>query len=185
MNALHYLVDALLTLYLYVLILRFVMQLVRADFRNPVAHAVLVATNPIVMPLRRVFPPMGKVDSASVIAIVLVAAGTIAVLALIEGRGMMDPVSWLLATVLMLVRAFIMFYMGAIIIFALLSWVVPAGYNPVMALLGAVVEPVLRPFRRLIPPIGALDLSALWAILALGVLLRLLEELALRLLQLA
>ena len=175
MNALHYLVDTLLTLYLYVLILRVVMQLTRADFRNPIANAVLIVTNPIIMPLRKIFPPMGKVDSASVLAIVLVAAGTIAVLALIEGRGLLDPVTWLVATALMLVRAFIMFFMGAIIIFALLSWVVPAGYNPAMAMLATICEPILRPFRRLIPPIGALDLSALWALLALGVLLRLLH----------
>ncbi len=87
MNALYYLVDTLLTIYLYVLILRFVMQLMRADFRNPVAHAVTVATNPIIMPLRKMFPPVGKVDSATVLAIVLVAAGTVALLALISGEG--------------------------------------------------------------------------------------------------
>ncbi len=83
--------------------------------------------------------------------------------------------SWIVRTGLMLVRAIIMFFMGAIFIYALLSWVVPAGYNPTMALLGTIVEPVLRPFRRLIPPIGALDLSALWAMIALGVLLQLLH----------
>lgn len=175
MNALYFLVDTLLTLYLYVLILRFVMQLTRADFRNQVAHAVLIATNPVVMPLRKIFPPVGKVDSASVLAIVLMAAITVGVLTLISAGAVLDPISWLVATALLLVRSFIMFFMGAIFIYALLSWVVPAGYNPVMALLGTIVEPVLRPFRRLIPPIGALDLSALWALLALGVLLRLLH----------
>lgn len=175
MNALYFLVDTLLTLYLYVLILRFVMQLTRADFRNQVAHAVLVATNPVVMPLRKIFPPVGKVDSASVLAIILMAAITVGVLTLIRAGVVLDPISWLVATALMLVRSFIMFFMGAIFIYALLSWVVPAGYNPAMALLSTIVEPVLRPFRRLIPPIGALDLSALWAILALGVLLRLLH----------
>jgi YggT family protein len=175
MNALYYLVDTLLTLYLYVLILRFVMQLVRADFRNPLANAILVATNPIIMPLRRIFPPVGKVDSASILAIVVVAAGTVALLAVISGRGLLDPVSWIVATALMLVRAVIVFYMGVIFIYGLLSWVVPAGYNPTMALLGSVAEPVLRPFRRLIPPIGAVDLSMLWALIALGVLLRLLH----------
>jgi YggT family protein len=160
---------------LYVLILRFVMQLTRADFRNPVAHAILVATNPIIMPLRKIFPPVGKVDSASVLAIILVAAITVGTLAFIRSGVVLDPVTWLVSTVLFLVRAFIMFYMGAIFIYALLSWVVPAGYNPAMAVLGTICEPVLRPFRRLIPPIGALDLSALWALLALGVLLRLLH----------
>jgi YggT family protein len=175
MNALHYLVDTLLTLYLYVLILRFVMQLVRADFRNPLANAILIATNPIIMPLRRILPPVGKVDSASILAIVLVAAGTVALLSLISVGRLLDPVTWMVATGLMLVRAIIMFFMGVIFIYALLSWVVPGGYNPTMALLGSVAEPVLRPFRRLIPPIGAVDLSALWAMIALGVLLKLLH----------
>ena len=175
MNALYYLVDTLLTIYLYVLILRFVMQLMRADFRNPVAHAVMVATNPIIMPLRKILPPVGKVDSATVLAIILVAAGTVALLALIGGAGVLDPVRLMMATGLMLVRAIIMFFMGVIFLYAILSWVVPAGYNPTMALLGTIAEPVLRPFRRLIPPIGAVDLSALWAMIALGVLLRLLH----------
>ena len=175
MNALVYLVDSLLTIYLYVLILRFVMQLTRADFRNPLANAVLIVTNPIIMPLRKIFPPVGKVDSASVLAIVLVAAATVGILNLIMGNPFLNPVTWFVTTGLMLVRAFIMFFMGVILIFALLSWVVPPGYNPAMALLGSIAEPVLRPFRRLIPPIGMLDLSALWALLALGVLLRLLH----------
>jgi YggT family protein len=174
-SALHFLADTLLSLYLYVLILRFVMQLTRADFRNPLAHAVLIVTNPIIMPLRKIFPPVGKVDSASVLAIILMAAITVGVLTLILSGVLLDPISWLVATALMLVRSFIVFFMGAIFIYALLSWVVPAGYNPAMALLGTICEPVLRPFRRLIPPIGALDLSALWALLALGVLLRLLH----------
>jgi YggT family protein len=68
-----------------------------------------------------------------------------------------------------------MFFLGAIIVYAVLSFVVPGGYNPVMALLGTVVEPVLRPFRRIIPPIANIDLSPLWATLIIGVLLRLLQ----------
>ena len=167
MNALYFLVDSLLTLYLYVLILRFVMQLTRADFRNPVAHAVLIATNPVIMPLRKIFPPVGTVDSASVLAI--------GILHVIRTGALLGPVAWTVTTALMLVRSFIVFFMGAIFIYALLSWVVPAGYNPAMAILGTICEPILRPFRRLIPPIGTLDLSALWALLALGVLLRLLN----------
>jgi YggT family protein len=99
------------------------------------------------------------------------------VLELLDGDGvvLLDPITWLVQTALTLLQKFIMFYMGVIMIYALLTWVVPAGYNPAMALLGSIAEPVLQPFRRIIPPIGALDLSALWALLALGVLLRLLH----------
>jgi YggT family protein len=172
-DALVYLVDSLLTLYLYVLILRFVMQLVRADFRNQIAHAVLIVTNPVIMPLRRILPPVGKVDSASVLAIVILAALKVALVHWIAGLGLLDPLSWLRVTAFTLLRAFIVFYMGAIIIYAILSFVVPGGYSPPMALLGTICEPLLKPFRRVIPPIGNIDLSPLWALLALGVLLRL------------
>jgi YggT family protein len=176
-EALAYLVDSLLTLYLYVLVLRFVMQLTRADFRNQIANFVVVVTNPVIVPLRRVLPPIGKIDTASVLAIILVAAANIAMQSLIAGRGVLDPYlfAWLL--LFTLVRTFLMFFLGAIIVYAILSFVVPAGYNPVMALLGTVVEPVLRPFRRIIPPIANIDLSPLWATLIIGVLLRLLPQL--------
>ena len=176
-DALIYLVDSLLTIYLYILVLRFVMQLVRADFRNQIAHFVLVVTNPVIMPLRRVLPPLGKMDSASIISIALVAAADIALISLIAGNGVPPPLlfTWLLLFTLL--RTFLQFFLGAIIIFAILSWIVAAGYNPAMALLGSVVEPVLRPFRRLIPPIANFDLSVLWASLFIGVLLRLLPQL--------
>lgn len=174
-DALIYLVDSLLTLYLYVLVLRFVMQLTRADFRNQIANFVMVVTNPVIMPLRRVLPPIGKVDTASALAIVLVAAANIALVSFIAGIGVLDPFRFAWLLLFTLVRTFLMFFLGAIIVYAVLSFVVPGGYNPVMALLGTVVEPVLRPFRRIIPPIANIDLSPLWATLIIGVLLRLLQ----------
>jgi YggT family protein len=174
MNALQYLVDALLTLYLYVLILRFVMQLSRADFRNQVAHAVLIVTNPVIMPLRKVLPPVGKVDTASVVAILVLAALIVAATPLILQLTVLDPLTWLRWTLLMVLRSFIFFYMGAIFLYVILGWVVPPGYSPPMALLASVCEPVLAPVRRLIPPIGGIDFSPLWVGLAFGVMLRLL-----------
>jgi YggT family protein len=176
-DALIYLVDSLLTIYLYILVMRFVMQLVRADFRNQIAHFVVVVTNPIILPLRRVLPPLGKVDSASVLAIIIVAAANIALVSLIGGIGVLDPFhfAWLLLYTLL--RTFLQFFLGAIVIYAILSFVVQGGYSPPYALLATVCEPVLKPFRRMIPPIANIDLSALWATLLIGVLLRLLPQL--------
>ena len=176
-DALSYLVDSLLTLYLYVLILRFVMQLARADFRNQIAHAVLTVTNPLIMPLRRILPPIGKIDTASVLSIIVVAAVNIALVRLIEHKGLLNPSEFAVLTAFTLARTFIMFYMGAIFIYVILSFVIPAGYSPAMALLSSVCEPLLRPFRRIIPPIASIDFSPLWAGLLLGVLLRILAQL--------
>jgi len=174
MSALQYLVDALLTLYLYVLILRFVMQLSRADFRNQIAHAVLSITNPLIMPLRKVLPPLGKIDSASVVAILLLTALIVAATPLILYGKLVAPMSLLLLTLLTLIHSFITFYTGAIIVYVILGWVIPAGYSPPMALLTSICEPLLAPVRRAIPPIGGIDLSPLWVTLAFGVVLRLL-----------
>jgi YggT family protein len=174
-SAIIYLVDSLLTIYLYILIMRFVMQLTRADFRNQVAHFIVVVTNPVIMPLRRILPPVGKIDTASVLAIIVVAALTIGALQLIAYQSLPDPLAWIYGTGRMLLRAFIVFYIGCIFVYALLSFLVQGGYSPIFDLLGTVVEPVLRPFRRIIPPIAGWDLSTLWALLALGALLRLLS----------
>ena len=174
MIALHYLVDALLTIYLYVLILRFVMQLVRADFRNQIAHAVLIVSNPLIMPLRKILPPVGKVDTSSVIAILIVAALIVAAVPLILHGVPLDPITWIRWTLLLIARSFIAFYTVAIIIYVILGWVLPPGYSPPMALLASVCEPVLAPVRRLIPPIGGIDFSPLWVSLIFGVILRLL-----------
>jgi len=174
MSALQYLVDTLLTMYLYVLILRFVMQLSRADFRNQIAHAVVLVTNPVILPLRKVLPPIGKLDTASVVAILVFAALIVAATPLIMQGILLDPITWIRWTLLTLIRSFITFYTGAIVIYVILGWVVPAGYSPPMALLATICEPVLKPVRRLIPPIGGIDLTPLWVTLAFGVILRLL-----------
>jgi YggT family protein len=176
-DALTYLVDSLLTIYLYILVLRFVMQLTRSDFRNQIAHFVVVVTNPLIMPLRRILGAVGKIDIASVVVIILVAAFNIAIVRIIAGHALPPPAVFAIVLLYTLITTFLQFFLGAIVVFALLSWVVPAGYNPAMALLGTIVEPVLRPFRRIIPPIGGFDLSVLWASLAIGVLLRLLPQL--------
>jgi YggT family protein len=157
-----------------VLILRFVMQLVRADFRNQIAHAVLIVTNPLIMPLRKILPPVGKVDTSSVIAILIVAALIVAAAPLILQGPALDPITWIRWTLLLIARSFITFYTVAIIIYVILGWVLPPGYSPPMALLASVCEPVLAPVRRLIPPIGGIDFSPLWVSLAFGVILRLL-----------
>jgi YggT family protein len=176
-DALAYLVDSLLTIYLYILVLRFVMQLTRADFRNQIAVFVTTVTNPLIMPLRRILPPLGKIDTASVVAILLLIALDIVAIALIVGSPIPPPVPFAIALLYTLLRTFLLFFLGAIIIYAILSFVVPGGYSPPMALLGTVVEPLLAPFRRIIPPIANIDLSPLWASLLLGVLLRLLPHL--------
>jgi YggT family protein len=174
MNALIFIVETLLSLALFVVLSRLLLQLSRADFRNPISQAVVRLTNPLILPLRRVLPPIGKVDTASVVAVIIVAVAEVAILFAIRGITFVGPWIWLQAAALEIARTLLWTYFYAIILYALLSLIAPGGYSPLQSVLASLCEPVLRPFQRLIPPIAGLDLSPLWACIIIQAILILL-----------
>jgi YggT family protein len=176
MSAIIYLVDTLLGLALLVVLLRLLLQWTRADFRNPLCQAVVKITNPIILPLRRVLPPIGKVDTASVVAVILVAALKVAALYALGEMGMPPALLWVRLVLMELARMLLWTYFYAIVLYALLSMIAPGGYSPLQSVLAGLCEPVLRPLRRIIPGISGLDLSPLWACIAIQVLLILLGK---------
>jgi YggT family protein len=175
MNAIIFIVETLLTLTLFVFLLRLLLQWARADFRNPVSQAVVRMTNPLVMPLRRILPPVGKIDTASVIAVLIVAFVEVAIIFALRGLGVPPPLLWLRMAVVEILRTTLWTYFYAIFLYALLTLIAPGGYSPMQSVLDSLCEPVLKPIRRLIPPIGGLDLSPLWAGIAIQALLILLR----------
>jgi YggT family protein len=171
MSAIIYIVETLLSLALFVVMARLLLQLTRADFRNPLCQAIVQLTNPLIVPLRRVLPPIGKVDTASVVAVILVAALEVAILSALHGAGLPDWLTWLDATALEIAHTLLWTYCYAILIYWLLSFIAPGGYSPLQSVLTSLCEPVLRVFRRIIPPIAGLDLSPLWATIAIQAIL--------------
>jgi len=164
MAALIYIVQTLWSLYIGLFLLRFLMQLVRADFRNDVANAIVRLTNPVILPLRRVLPPVGKLDTASIVAILLLTAGKIFSLLMLSGLGLPTPLGWLLYLVLDVLTSFLWVLFWCILLTALISFLTQGAYTPVTALLSSISEPFLRPIRRYIPSfVGGFDLSYLWA----------------------
>ena len=177
MNALYYLVDTLTSLYLGVLILRLIMQIVRANFRNPFAEAVLRVTNPLIMPLRRVLPPVGKTDSATVLAIVLFAVFKVALMALLFGGGLLSLLSLAVIVLRTLVLAVLWLYFFMILLYGFATMIAQGGSSPVIEVLAYVCDPLLNRIRRIIPSIfGGLDLSFLWAIIGIQALIILIGE---------
>ncbi len=159
-TALLFLFRTLADLFLIVLLLRLFMQMVRADFRNPLAQAVVRITSPFVIPLRRLLPPMGKVDTATVVVVLLFELVFLAVMIQLLGlspRGL----ELLYFTVLRVALVTLRLFFFAVIIYVILSWVAPGTYNPVTNLLQQLVNPLLDPARRVIPTLGGLDLSPL------------------------
>jgi YggT family protein len=173
MNAIIFIVDTLLRLLLLVFLLRVLLQLARADFRNPISQAVVRITNPLVLPLRRILPPIGKLDTASIVAVIIVTFGMIAISLGLRGVLPPGPLAWTHAVVVEIARTTLWTYFYVIFIYALLSLIAPGGYSPMQSLLAALCEPVLRPFRRFIPAVAGLDLSPLWAGIAIQALLQL------------
>ena len=175
MEAIRYIVDMLLWLLLLAFVLRLLFQLVRADFRDPMADAIVRVTNWLILPLRKVLPPIGKIDSATVVAVLLVAAARTFILMALAGAGFGDGVAFLRITLLDLVGLVLRVYLFAMLLYWLTSMVSPGGYAPGVRLLGQVCEPILKPVRRVIPRIGQIDFSVLWVSIAIGALLVLLR----------
>ncbi|MGA3158365.1 MAG: YggT family protein [Steroidobacteraceae bacterium] len=171
MRALIFLVDTLLSLALLVTLLRLLLQWVRADFRNPLARAILQLTNPLVLPLRRILPPIGSLDTATALVLVLIAAIQAAAGYVLSGLGPPPLLLWGEMTVLDILRGVLHTYFFVILLYALLSLIAPGTYSPAQALLTSLAEPVLRPVRRLIPPLGGIDFSPLWVLIIIQALL--------------
>jgi YggT family protein len=165
-------------LYVLAVLLRFLMQVTRADFYNPIAQFVVTLTNPPLKPLRRLIPGLFGIDLASLL--LLFGLQYLEITTLLWIRGVtVDPLSLLLPTVIELVRLTIYVFLFAILIRVVLSCVSPYGlhHNPAGSLLISLSEPLLRPARRWIPPIGGLDLSPIAVLVLLQLLLLALSHL--------
>jgi YggT family protein len=171
MAALIFLVQTLLSLCMIGVLLRLLLQWARADFRNPLARSIVHITNPIIVPLRRLLPAIGRLDTASSLAVLVFAALEVAVPWLLSGLGLPPPLIWLRLTGVEILRTTLWTYFSAILMYALLSFVAPGTYSPAQGLLVALCEPILRPFRRLIPPLGGIDFSPMWACIFIQMLL--------------
>lgn len=176
MNATQFLVSTLFDLYLMVVLLRLWLQLAQADFYNPFSQFIVKATHPIVGPLRRIVPSIGRLDTATLVLAFLVASLKIVVLSLMFGVTAFNPINVLFNALLIILKETFTLLFWVLIIRAILSWV-SQGSNPIEVVLHQLTEPLLAPIRRIIPPIGGLDLSVLFAIVGLQFLQILMQDL--------
>lgn len=168
-------INTLFDLYILMVLLRFLFQMLRADFYNPVSQFIVKLTTPPLKMMRRVIPSVGGQDAASIVlCLLLIYAKFLLMRALsipaVHIGGVMAPLSvsyggLLVFSIADLVALLLTVFLVAIIIKVILSWVNPGHYNPVIGLVDRLAEPVLRPVRKIVPPIGGLDLSPLFATL--------------------
>ncbi|WP_426415427.1 YggT family protein [Aestuariirhabdus sp. LZHN29] len=163
-DTLSFLLRTIGGLYIMVVLIRFILQMVRADFYNPLSQFVVKATNPLLIPLRRIIPGVGGIDIASlVLAMVLQIALVYGLFAI---KGMAIPITLALVQSLYeLINTVLNLYLWSLIVIAIASWVAPGSYHPALMLLNQITEPLSRRVRRVIPPIGGLDLSLMAIVL--------------------
>lgn len=173
-----FLVNALFSFYIVVVMLRLLFAWVHADFYNPISQFVVTLTNPPLRLLRRFIPPLGRLDSSSVLLMIALQVAEVYLTGLLQGV-LLPLLFVLLVSVRELLVLLIYIYIAALVVMAVMSWVAAAGggYNPIYALLDSLTRPLLAPIRKVVPLIGMIDLSPMVALLGLYVALILVRSL--------
>lgn len=165
------LVNSLIGIYLFILMLRFLLQASNADYYNPVSQTVVKITQPVVGPFQRFLGPVaGRFDLATLAAGFVLKVLGIIVIFMIIGVGIPPIGGLLIATVAALANAILKIYFFSLIVMIILSWVAPQASHPGALLVMQLVEPIMAPVRRVIPPLGMIDLSPIVVFIAINLL---------------
>ena len=168
-NVLDFLIHILFSMYIYAVILRILLGLTRADFYNPFSQFILTITNPVLTPLRKVMPSIGGIDTAAIILIVGLKFIELAARSFLISKNIMFS-SLIIPSIVGVLNQVLNVFIFAIIILVIISWVAPHLHgqsNPLTPILRSITEPLIRPARKLIPPIGVFDLSTFAVLLGL------------------
>ena len=165
-----YLIQTLLSLYLVAMLLRFLLQLVKADFYNPICQFLVKVTNPLVIPLRKVVPGLAGLDLASLLLALLLQLAGIVLLLLINGLSLPNVALLLVWSLLGVIGLLVNIYFFALLAMIILSWVAAGSNNPAIYLLHQITEPVMAPFRKLLPAMGGMDFSPILVFILINVL---------------
>jgi YggT family protein len=169
-HSLLYILEVLGPLVTFFFVARFLLQAARADFYNPISQGIVKITDPVLKPLRSIAPSFGRIDSASLLgAWILQALFTYASFS-IRGDYYPGTLTLLVGSLFAVVHLIITVYWALIIVSIVASFVAPGSQHPALTLAQQIIEPVMGPARRLIPPIGGLDFSPILVLLALGLL---------------
>lgn len=163
------LVNTLINIYLFLMMLRFLLQASQADYYNPMSQSVVKVTQPVVRPFQSFLGPvMGRFDLATLAAAFVLKAVSIVVILQIAGIGMPPIIHVVIGAVAAIANAILKIYFFALIVMIILSWVAPNASHPGALLVMQLVEPIMAPVRRVIPPLGMIDLSPIVVFIAIS-----------------
>ena len=170
-NPFAFLVDILTHLLVLLFMLRLLFQLTRADIHNPISQTVLKFSDPALRPMRRIIPSIGRLDTASAVAMLLAQILGLLLIAAINGT-VLNPLLLILPSLLLLIQALLQLYFVTLLAEALLSWLNPNPYSPAMNILQSLNAPLLDPVRKRLPATGGVDFSVMIVMIAILFLMR-------------
>ena len=176
MSSVQFLIDFVFNIYLMVVLLRLWLQFARADFYNPFSQFVVKATQPIVAPIRRILPSIGRLDTATFVLALIVAGLKIVTLNIVLGGSGLNIMSVVILSFVIVIKEILTLVMYVLILRAIMSWV-SQGNNPMELVLSQLTEPMLAPIRKRMPEMGGLDLSMMVVIVLLLFIQKLLGDL--------
>ena len=165
-NPLTFLVEIIFQISILAVLLRFLLQWARADFNNSISRLIVRITSPVLIPMRRVIPPVKGTDTASLVLAWMLKALEL-LLVILLGKGSFMPVLALLGAIPALIEFILNIFIAVIILQAIMSWVAIDTYHPAIDILNSLSTPILAPFRRLLPAASGFDFSPMVAVLAL------------------
>jgi len=171
-------VDTLSSLYLMVILLRFILQLSRADFYNPISQFAVKATNPLLIPIRRIIPGFAGIDIASLVLAVIFQSLVVGLKIVVLTSGMPNPLGVILMSAVIVLGFLIKIYFWSLLIMIVASWIAPGSHHPVLMLINQITEPLMKPFRKILPSMGGLDLSPILVFLVLQILEKVVDGLS-------
>lgn len=163
-----YLINTFFGLYLILLLLRFLLQASKADYYNPISQGIVKITDPPVKPVKRIIPPLGTIDFATLVVAFVVQLIAVMLMMMLMGGPVFAPVyiPWVLLGVAALIFDI---YFFALIIMVIASWIAPFSSHPALILVHQITEPICAPARKLLPPMGGIDFSIILVFVAITI----------------
>jgi YggT family protein len=157
-NAGVFLIQTFFGIYFILIMIRFLMQISRADYYNPICQGIVKLTDPGIKPLKRILPSVRGVDFATLAVAFVVQLVAVMLVVVMKGGPLFMPlyIAWVL---LGMVSTILDIYFFALLIMVISSWIAPQSVNPALALVHQLTEPICRPARKLLPPMGGMDFS--------------------------
>ncbi len=156
-----FLIEVFFGLYLLAIMLRFMLQQVRAEYHSPVSQLLVKVTQPALTPLRRYIPDYMGIDWSSVLLLFFVQGVELCLVALMVLGGLPALTGLLILILAHLLQLVIYVYLFIILVQVIISWINPGAYNPITIMMHQLSAPVLRPVRQIVPPAGGFDWSPL------------------------